>query len=566
LTAGETPTTSDDLVTCLCKAVCRQDFPPKILTFSRSPAGNLLAYAFGPGAAINLVAVRDKAGNLAAGFTRADGAPAALADFDPAKAAIVARFVDAVLFERVAAEHGAWLAAATAVIAHFAPDDRHLTDLARLGFTQRLSPDGPGRPSVFLAPRTDRLRPRADARALSSRPAMRRLVVVDPCLGAASGHYLGYARSITAGAKARGVEVVWACHRDPRFAQAPADAIVKAVFRRCFFDIPPEAVGGVDLAPELYDGWLELLQAFDNPGAHFLVHSADAHQVRALARLAEDAHPLQSVIHINCQTSPRYMPGRVAGVEAHRAIFRLRQGQRWERSIFLWSEISRLGDWLSQWLAEEIPALPFLPPPLAIEPAGRDPTGPITLAFLGESRPSKGFHTLPDLMDRIAGAPGLSDAVKVVVQNWKPFRAQERLHEETLARLARHPFVEILQGVMTPADYRDRLSRTDILLLPYEPETYRLQGSGVLVEGLAQGAVILARAGNAVEDEAPHGVVEIYESADAFVEVLARLTGSWKTVSARARARAAAFRGNHSPERYVAALDARARGVRETSG
>jgi hypothetical protein len=271
---------------------------------------------------------------------------------------------------------------------------------------------------------------------------------------------------------------------------------------------------------------------------------------------------MRSAVHVNFQTSPRFMPGRIAGAEAHGVVFRLRTSRAWERSLFLWSETRRLGGWLRDWLSEEAPTLPYLTASVG-DPAAPDARGDhaFTIAFLGEARPAKGFLDLPDLADAIAAAPGLPATVEMVVQTWRNFGADRPDHQEAVARLRRHPFVEIIDGVLGPDAYERRLALADALLLTYDPAVYALQGSGILIEGFTHGAVILARAGTMMESENEHGVVAVYRTADELVALLAQMAGDRTAIRVRTRTMAARFRKINTPARYVAALDARARGV-----
>ena len=72
----------------------------------------------------------------------------------------------------------------------------------------------------------------------------------------------------------------------------------------------------------------------------------------------------------------------------------------------------------------------------------------------------------------------------------------------------------------------------------------------------ARGAVVLARAGNAVEDEGEQGVVRTYDTPHAFAAVLTEVIDDWDTLSARLREQSERFRRANTADRYVAALNA----------
>jgi glycosyltransferase involved in cell wall biosynthesis len=528
------------------------------VTLSAAPVANVLAHVFGAGATEALVVGGAGASGDAITFSRADGAPTSLLNFDPTAFANVARFVDGETFDRLRGAHRAWLMSAAAVLLQFEPNPHQIDDLVSGGFGRsRHFPTGSRRTTVFI-PEKDGARPARDSVSRAGGPDPTRLVIVDPCLGRAAGHYEAYARMLTNGARDLGLRVAWACHMDLDANMAPADVDVRRCFQRCFFDLRGDEPGMVDLSPELFESWTRILAEFDEAGAHILVHSADAHQLRAAAAVFEKAPPQRAVVHMNFQTSPRFMPGRLAGGDVHAAVLRLRNTPAWERSLFFWAETRRLASWLSDWLAEEIPAPPFLSDWRGAASVPGKSGGPITLAFLGEGRASKGFLDLPDIADHIAARPLPGGGIRLAIQNWPPFRGDLARHETAVARLSRLPFVEIVEGVLDPPAYEALLDEADILLLPYDPQSYGLQGSGILVEGLARGKIIIARAGTAVIDEARVGVGFAYRTPEALAEGLPDIVGAFPDLAATAAGLAERFRENNSPRRFVRALAARA--------
>jgi glycosyltransferase involved in cell wall biosynthesis len=180
------------------------------------------------------------------------------------------------------------------------------------------------------------------------------------------------------------------------------------------------------------------------------------------------------------------------------------------------------------------------------------------VSVLGESRPEKGFRDLPAIADAIAAAPDLARRLRLVVQNWRPFRADGVAHDEVIAALAAQSFVEVVEGELDPDSYRARLDEADVLLLPYDPQIYDLRSSGILVEGLSRGAAVVVRAGGALEEGGEGGLVRAYDAPAELATVLRDLLDDHQM--AEARGRAEAFREANSPKRYVRALEARVAG------
>ncbi|MEO7027467.1 MAG: hypothetical protein ABI056_07935, partial [Caulobacteraceae bacterium] len=511
----------DDIVTWLAKAAAWHDLPPRIVTVSRQPVKGLMDVVFGPDATINAI-VDPSVSSARAEFFYSGGMAAESLDVDPAHRAIAARFVTADALRAILLSRSRWLAACVAVIVQMALEPGVLAELAALGFTnvRAFGPAGGG-PSVLTRPHP--VLPDPVPFAPLPQRRLERLVIVDPCLGAGRGHYLAHARMLSAGAHAIGAEVTWACQRALTPEDAPAGTDIRRCFDRCFIDLDMAGETPIDLSAELLSGWLEIADVFDRPGTHLLMHSADGHLLRAAADLLEAKPAFRGAIHLLLHVDPRHLAGRARGEEVHRALVRMRGSPAWSRQLFLWAENRRLGDWLSEWLQAPIPTAPALVSPHALGPPGEN--GVFVLASLGESRASKGFLDLPAIADAIASDPSLRRTVRLVVQWWPPAGRPLQRHEEAIASLRRHDFVEILEGGLPEPEYRRQLAGADALLFPYDPNLYRMRGSGVLLEALAQGAAILVRAGSALESVAAEGVAFVYRRPGDVPPILHRLLG-----------------------------------------
>ncbi len=276
---------------------------------------------------------------------------------------------------------------------------------------------------------------------------------------------------------------------------------------------------------------------------------------------------MASVIHLVWHNSPRRVTGRAAGGEAHRVLMRLRRSPAFGRQVVLWSETGRLGQWMGEWLEARVPTPPRIAPAGPGDapgpPSSRDAVdgAKLNLAVLGESRPSKGFLDLADLMDALAARPGLVDRLHVTIQYWPTSRGTSEAYRAALGRLRRHAFVEIIEGELERRNLREPTGQIGRPPAPYRPESYGLRSSGILVEALTRGLVVVVRAGGALEDAADEGVVRRYETPEAFADVVEALAAAPGAALAEAASRAALFRAINTPAAYVSALDRRARGA-----
>jgi len=175
----------------------------------------------------------------------------------------------------------------------------------------------------------------------------------------------------------------------------------------------------------------------------------------------------------------------------------------------------------------------------APRPAGQD----LSIAFLGQARLSKGFHLLPQVAERILSeTAGTRLLIQAQIGEFDPVHdapvaaAQRRLRELAGPRL------RLLEGAIPYETYLDALFESDIVLMPYDPGTYRDSASAVLVEALAAGKIVVAPAGTWMAREAARagaGVVTFDGQgpgpiAEAVRHAIAQHT-QLKTASERAR-------------------------------
>jgi glycosyltransferase involved in cell wall biosynthesis len=130
----------------------------------------------------------------------------------------------------------------------------------------------------------------------------------------------------------------------------------------------------------------------------------------------------------------------------------------------------------------------------AIRSAARQrAASPATVLYLGESRREKGFHLLPEIIERTwAGQP----AVRFIVQVSPNIAGGEKDIGKAVAALRKlqGPRVELRPSAVPSEDFPSLLASGQILLLPYQADAYRLRSSGLLVQGLASGLRIVAPA------------------------------------------------------------------------
>lgn len=119
-------------------------------------------------------------------------------------------------------------------------------------------------------------------------------------------------------------------------------------------------------------------------------------------------------------------------------------------------------------------------------------TAPVIL-YQGHTSPLRGFHFLPDLIDRCAK---LSPRPRFVVQVQNRAGAAASGLSATLTRLDRIAAtpgagVRLVEGALESADYYALLAEADVVVLPYSPSFYGVGSSGVFTEAASVGKVVV---------------------------------------------------------------------------
>ena len=149
----------------------------------------------------------------------------------------------------------------------------------------------------------------------------------------------------------------------------------------------------------------------------------------------------------------------------------------------------------------EATGLPVHPVPVAMgaqpgaasAPAPRPEAGPV-VAFLGHTSKLRGFHLLPEIIERCLEA---SSPARFVIQVQSRSAAAAEKLEAVLGRLdaLSRGGVRLVEGALSSERYYSLLAEADVILLPYAPAFYGHCSSGIFAEAAAAGKVIVVPAG-----------------------------------------------------------------------
>lgn len=281
-----------------------------------------------------------------------------------------------------------------------------------------------------------------------------------------------------------------------------------------------------------------------------VLHCCDAVQVRTVAEYYGQPSPIPAphlliwLLFAPNQFGPTDNPVP-AEVEYREAFSALRKAIGDDRKISIVCETPALSAAYRELIGLDVGVAPC--PNLAGTTGRKSRRGGLPtprIVILGHANEAKGYHLLPEAIERVLGAGGRADFfVHGTFRNADT--AGGAAVFDALSRMG--PAVVTSSEVLTASDYLSRLHEADILLLPYDRAIYETRGSGLFNEAREMGIPIVATRGCAFAQPAfdDGWGVEIAERSGAGIaRAILDALGRLPDLSARAARAAAAYHGD----------------------
>lgn len=378
------------------------------------------------------------------------------------------------------------------------------------------------------------------------------LVIIDNSLTGERGHNLSVTRNVTKGALELGLHVVWATNERLPRSLAPDGVVLEHSFKHANYDKTPSAAIW-DLADEIAAGWKSLIEKYDGPATHYLVHSATGHHFRAALSILNNV-PRAGVIHLCTFYETGKMPSRITDREIDRYIFLIARHADFERNIFLWTETPLLAEIYRQRFGVSVHALPL---PVPERPTAESVTlddKVLTISFLGAARKEKGFLELPAIIEAISTIPDIRDRVRFTIQVAPPIRGFTPELTNAVDALKKMPNVALIADSLSDDDYRDMLLASDVVLLPYRSQEYAARGSGILVEALTFGKAVLVSADTVLASHEPDAPIFACKNLEDWVRAVRQILESRAEISEKAEEYSLKFSAKYDGRAYIGRL------------
>jgi hypothetical protein len=291
-------------------------------------------------------------------------------------------------------------------------------------------------------------------------------------------------------------------------------------------------------------------------GDHIFVHTADGDIYRSVLDLILERRPNRGVpyIHLATPFDIATMPHYKTGLTVERVVRYYRTFGLIGNQIFLYAENGLLADELSKiW---DVPVTPLnLPPPIAANAQKPARRSTLRVAYLGAARAEKGFNLLPEVIRTILNSELPRPAIQFVIQCHPQIVGYSEEIKATIAELKMLPqdCVQLIEAQQSMHDYYAVLRDVDVVWTCYDSNKYRVRGSGIAVEAISFGNIIIA-----TPDSFPAQIAEeagvLAEGAIEIARAILTIHQDTDVYRRRANKRRIRYMRSHSAANYIATI------------
>ncbi|PCH75603.1 MAG: hypothetical protein COC12_00215 [Rhodobacteraceae bacterium] len=381
------------------------------------------------------------------------------------------------------------------------------------------------------------------------------LIILDPSLVSTQGHHYELAHLLSLAAQRASLDVKWLAHKDFPLDLTPAGVQVFPHFQSSMYDQYKKGAQTQAPAPiaEQIETGLKSCRA--TPDDHVLVHTGDGNIYRALNQILSqrDFRTLPK-LHICTPYDIVTMPGKTKGETLEQTFADLRSQDCLNRTLFSWAETAPLARHMTRTLGIE--TLPLeIPPAKAISAKRMPQDGPVTFVYMGAAREEKGFHLLPELIRRVSEklAPG---KVFFDIQASPQIIGYLPIIKKAITQLETFPgdLVHLRRENQSPETYKSTLAHCHGVLLLYDQQKYRIRGSGIAVEAISNGKVLVTTQDTFPASLITHGGGIVANDVETWANGIVDMARNTSRFMARAAVQQIDYEVKNTSDRYISRL------------
>lgn len=375
------------------------------------------------------------------------------------------------------------------------------------------------------------------------------------------GHHYALTHRISEACASQGHHVVWATHHSFTTQSRDVPYSTYPLFSHTMYDrYDPKTKSKlpIDLDEILANDIFKLSKLLDLGSDDILYfHTGYGDLFRAYTNIISKSTSYNwPVTHICTPYDLTTMPAQDATVPLDPIFEALVNLPQTNMNLFLWAETDLLTEHFNNRFGAAFQCLAL--PPTGMDSKNEAPfekNNLYVISYLGAAREEKGFHFLPDIVQQIWNSAD-RDSVKFFIQCTPQKIGYNSTITAALENLSRYPdsFVKLERSSLSETQYFGALSNTDLLLLLYNQDSYKIRGSGIAVESICAAVPYLTFTNTFCAHLISTGGGVVIDRVEGLAQVVQNCIRNKNILKISSEARKQTFLQNHSQVKYASLL------------
>lgn len=200
----------------------------------------------------------------------------------------------------------------------------------------------------------------------------------------------------------------------------------------------------------------------------------------------------------------------------------------------------------------EIP-VPFRQEKLKQNQQFREQNKPIHIVYLGDARREKGYHFLPEVIASLWKDYISPKKVKFTIQSNLSISGGETDILAARLQLEQYPDeqVKLIKEIMEAEGYYQLLNDADLMIIPYDINSYRYRSSGVFTESLAAGKPVIVPENSWLATQVDETRSGIYHSPKDIPKTIIKIIENLDKYTKSASEFSLIWKEKHSPDQLI---------------
>lgn len=178
---------------------------------------------------------------------------------------------------------------------------------------------------------------------------------------------------------------------------------------------------------------------------------------------------------------------------------------------------------------------------------------PLHLVYLGDARIEKGYLYLPTIVADLWEDYLITKKIRITIQSNFNINTGEKGILASRLKLEEYPqdMVKVMKNPMTTQEYYQLLMSADLLIIPYNTNSYRYRTSGVLTESLAAGKPVIVPANTWLASQVDESRAGIYQYPQEISRTIIKVINNISEYQKKAQEFSLNWCKKHSPDSLI---------------